>query len=323
MTTDQNCPPRLGLGTSPLGNLYTAVTDDEARAVIDAAWDAGVRTFDTAPHYGLGLAEQRLGAALADRPRSEYVLSTKVGRLLVPDPEGAGRLDDDGFVVPAAHRRVWDFSADGVRRCLESSLERLGLDRVDVVYVHDPDGHGDQAITEAVPALVELREQGVIGAVGVGMNQWQLPARFVRESDVDVVMLAGRYTLLEQSALAEFLPLCSERGIHVIIAGMFNSGLLARHDVPDDATHDYRAASADLIARARRIAEVCARHGTTLPAAALWFPFGHPAVTGAVVGARAEAEIRANVAALTKPLPAELWADLRDEGLLAADAPTP
>jgi D-threo-aldose 1-dehydrogenase len=189
--------------------------------------------------------------------------------------------------------------------------------------VHDPDDHGDQAITEAVPALVELRDQGVIGAVGVGTNQWQLPARFVRESDVDVIMLAGRYTLLEQSALPEFLPLCAERGVHVVIAGMFNSGLLARHDVPDDATHDYRAASADLIARARRIAEVCARHGTTLPAAALWFPFGHPAVTGAVVGARTEAEILANVAALTKPLPAELWADLREEGLLAPDAPTP
>jgi D-threo-aldose 1-dehydrogenase len=326
MTTDQNPLPRLGLGTSPLGNLYTAVTDDEARAVIDAAWEAGVRTFDTAPHYGLGLAEQRLGAALADRPRSEYSLSTKVGRLLVPDPAGAQRLDDDGFVVPAAWRRVWDFSADGVRRCLESSLERLGLDRVDVVYVHDPDGHGDQAMTEALPALVELREQGMIGAVGVGMNQWQLPARFVRESEldtVDVVMLAGRYTLLEQPALAEFLPLCAEREVGVVIAGMFNSGLLARHDVPADATYDYRAAPADLIDRARRIAKICARHGTTLPAAALWFPFGHPAVTGAVVGARTEAEIRANVAALAAPLPARLWTDLRDEGLLAAGAPTP
>jgi D-threo-aldose 1-dehydrogenase len=323
MTTDRNPLPRLGLGTSPLGNLYTAVTDSQARAVVDAAWDAGVRTFDTAPHYGLGLAERRLGAALADRPRSEYVLSTKVGRSLVPDPAGAGRLDDDGFAVPAAWRRVWDFSADGVRRCLEASLERLGLDRVDVVYLHDPDDHADQAVTEAVPALVELREQGVVGAIGVGMNQWQLPARFVRESDVDAVMLAGRYTLLEQSALTEFLPLCAERAVDVVIAGMFNSGLLARHDVPDDATHDYRAAPADLVRRARRIAEVCARHGTTLPTAALWFPFGHPAVTGAVVGARTEAEIRANVAALTTPPPAGLWADLRDEGLLAADAPTP
>ncbi|ONI92088.1 aldo/keto reductase [Saccharothrix sp. ALI-22-I] len=320
---DKNPLPRLGLGTSPLGNLYTEVTDSQARAVVDAAWEAGVRSFDTAPHYGLGLAERRLGAALADRPRAEFVLSTKVGRLLVPDPAGAGRRDDDGFAVPATQRRVWDFSAAGVLRSLESSLERLGLDRVDVVYVHDPDDHWDQAVGEAVPALVELREQGVIGAVGVGMNQWRMPARFVRESDVDVVMLAGRYTLLEQPALAEFLPLCAERGVDVVVAGVFNSGLLAQHEVPDDATHDYRAAPADLIDRARRIAAVCARHGTTLPAAALWFPFGHPAVTGAVVGARTEAEIRANVAALTAPPPLGLWAELRGEGLLAADAPAP
>ncbi len=317
---------RLGLGTATLGNLYEAVTENQARAVVDAAWEAGVRSFDTAPHYGLGLAEVRVGAALANRPRAEFVLSTKVGRLLVPDPAGARRRDPEGFAVPAASRRVWDFSAAGVRKSLESSLERLGLDRVDVVYLHDPDNHWDQAMGEAVPALVELREQGVIDAVGIGMNQWQLPARFVRECEpgsVDVVMLAGRYTLLEQPALAEFLPLCAERGVGVVVAGVFNSGLLARQEVPDDATHDYRAAPAGLIGRARRIAAVCARHGTTLPAAALWFPFGHEAVTGAVVGARSVAELRANVAAFAAPPPPGLWADLRDEGLLGADAPTP
>ncbi|MDX8032687.1 aldo/keto reductase [Lentzea sp. BCCO 10_0856] len=314
---------RLGLGTSPLGNLFTEVTDDEARAVVDAAWEAGVRIFDTAPHYGLGLAERRLGAALKDRPRDEFVLSTKVGRLLVPDPDGAGRLDDDGFAVPATLRRVWDFSADGVRRSLESSLDRLGLDRVDVVYLHDPDDHWDQAVGEAMPALAELREQGVIGAIGAGMNQWQMLARFVRESDVDSVLIAGRYTLLEQPALAEFLPLCAERGVDVLAAGVFNSGLLARQDVPDDVTYDYRAAPADVVGRARRIAAVCARHGTTLLAAALWFAFGHPAVTGVIIGARAEAEVRANVEALSAPLPPELWAELRDEGLLDARVPTP
>jgi D-threo-aldose 1-dehydrogenase len=328
MTTDrvaevQNTVPRLGLGTSPLGNLYSEVTDTRARAVVDAAWDAGVRSFDTAPHYGLGLSERRLGAALADRPRAQFTLSTKVGRLLVPDPTGAGRCDDGGFAVPATRRRMWDFSAAGVLRSLESSLERLGLDRVDVVYLHDPDEHWEQAVEEALPALVALREQDVISAVGVGMNQWQMPARFVREADVDVVMLAGRYTLLEQSALAELLPLCARRGVDVVAAGVFNSGVLARHEVPDDATHDYRVAPTHLIDRARRIAAVCARHGTPLPTAALWFPLGHPAVTSAVVGARTEAEIRANVTALTAPPPAELWADLRDEGLLATDAPTP
>ncbi|MDT7789677.1 MAG: D-threo-aldose 1-dehydrogenase [Pseudonocardiales bacterium] len=313
---------RLGLGTSPLGNLFTAVTDDEARSVVDAAWDEDVRVFDTAPHYGLGLAERRLGAALKDRPRDEFVLSTKVGRLLVPDPDGAGRLDD-GFAVPATLRRVWDFSADGVRRSLESSLDRLGLDRVDVVYLHDPDDHWDQAVGEAMPALAELREQGVIGAIGAGMNQWEMLARFVRESDVDSVLLAGRYTLLEQPALAEFLPLCAERGVDVLAAGLFNSGLLARQDVPDDATYDYLTAPAKVIGRARRIAAVCARHGTSLPAAALWFPFGHPTVTGVVVGARAEAEVRANAAALSAPPPPDLWAELRDEGLLEAGVPTP
>ncbi|MEV6237676.1 aldo/keto reductase [Lentzea sp. NPDC051838] len=313
---------RLGLGTSPLGSLYTEVTDREARAVVDAAWESGVRIFDTAPHYGLGLAERRLGEALRDRPRDEFVLSTKVGRLLVPDPDATG-LDPEGFAVPATLRREWDFSADGVRRSLESSLERLGLDRVDVVYVHDPDDHWEQAAGEAIPALVELREQGVIGAIGAGMNQWQMLARFVRESDVDVVLLAGRYTLLEQPALAELLPLCAERGVDVLAAGLFNSGLLARQDVPADATYDYATAPAAVVDRARRIAAVCARHGTTLPAVALWFPFGHPAVTGALIGARAESEIHANVAALASPPPADLWADLRSEGLLGLDVPTP
>jgi D-threo-aldose 1-dehydrogenase len=314
---------RLGLGTSPLGNLYAEVTDREARAVVDAAWEAGIRIFDTAPHYGLGLAEKRLGAALKDRPRDEFVLSTKVGRLLVPDPSGADRLDDDGFVVPARWRRVWDFSADGVRRSLESSLERLGLDRVDVVYLHDPDDHWDQAFGEALPALAELRSQGVVGAIGAGMNQWQMLARFVRESSVDTILLAGRYTLLEQPALDELLPLCAERGVDVLAAGLFNSGLLASHDVPDDATYDYRTAPADVVGRARRIAAVCSRHGTTLPAAALWFPFGHPAVTGALIGARSEAELTANVAAFAAPPPPEVWADLRAEGLLTAGVPVP
>ncbi|MEU4746825.1 aldo/keto reductase, partial [Actinosynnema sp. NPDC023658] len=243
----------LILGGSTLGNLYRPMTDEQAHELVDAAWAAGVRHFDTAPHYGLGLSERRLGAALAGRPREEFTVSTKVGRLLVPDPDGGGRPDPDGFAVPATHRRVWDFSADGVRRSLEESLGRLGLDRVDVVYLHDPDDHWDQAATEGLPALLRLRDTGVVRSVGVGMNQWRMPARFVRETDVDVVMLAGRYTLLEQPAAAEFLPLCVERGVDVAVAGVFNSGLLARHDVPDSATYDYGPAPAELLARARRI----------------------------------------------------------------------
>lgn len=197
----------LAYGAAGIGNLFRPVTDEEAAAAVDAAWDAGIRTFDTAPHYGLGLSERRLGAALRERPRDGYTVSTKVGRLLVPAEDG-GPADDlaHGFAVPATLRRVWDFSADGVRRSLEASLERLGLDRVDVVLLHDPDDHADQALDEAYPALEQLRGEGVVGAIGVGMNQTALPARFLRETDIDVVLLAGRYTLLEQEGLTELLP---------------------------------------------------------------------------------------------------------------------
>ncbi|MFC0430197.1 aldo/keto reductase [Kutzneria buriramensis] len=311
----------LGFGGAPIGNLYAEVSDADARATVDAAWDAGVRYFDTAPHYGLGLSERRLGAALADRPRDEFVLSTKVGRIL--EPRDGGGLDDAGFLVPATHRRVWDFSADGVRRSLDSSLERLGVDRVDVVYLHDPDDHWEQAVSEGLPALHALKEQGVIGAVGVGMNQWQMPERFIREASLDYVMLAGRYTLLEQESLASFLPLCVERGVSVVAVAVFNSGLLARPEVPVDATYNYAAAPAEVMEKARRIASVGKRHGVVLPQAALQFPFGHPAVTGIAVGARTPAEITENAALLAETVPAELWADLKAEGLLGADVPTP
>ena len=226
---------RYGFGAAPIGNLFSAVDDDTARASVDAAYEAGFRLFDTAPHYGLGLSERRLGAALAGRPRDSYTLSTKVGRLLVPSPDG-GR-DDQGFDVPADVRRVWDFSRDGVRRSLEESLERLGLDAVDIVLIHDPDDHWEQAVSEAYPALAELRDQGVVKAVGVGMNQAGMLAAFVRETEVDLVMLAGRYTLLDQSGAEELLPLCEERGVSVLAAGAFNSGLLATHDPA--GTFDY------------------------------------------------------------------------------------
>jgi D-threo-aldose 1-dehydrogenase len=311
----------LGFGGAPIANLYTEVSDADARAAIDAAWDAGVRYFDTAPHYGLGLSERRLGAALADRPRDEFVVSTKVGRVL--EPFGGGGLDDAGFLVPATHRRVWDFSADGVRRSLESSLERLGLDHVDIVYLHDPDNHWEQAVSEGLPALQSLKEQGVIRAIGVGMNQWQMPERFIREASLDYVMLAGRYTLLEQDSLASFLPLCLERNVSVVAVAIFNSGLLARPEVPTDATYNYAAAPAEVLTRARRIADVCKRHDAVLPQAALQFPFGHPAVKAISVGVRTSAEITENAALLADTVPAQLWADLKSEGLLGADVPTP
>jgi len=315
--------PGLVLGTSALGNLYRASTDAEAHRTVDAAWDAGIRAFDTAPHYGLGLAERRLGRALAGRPREELVLSTKVGRLLVPHPAGAAERDPHEFDVPADLRRVWDFSRDGVLRSLEESLQRLGTDHVDIAFVHDPDEHWEQAAAEAVPALVELRDQGVVRAVGAGMNQSAMLTRFVRESDVDLVMCAGRYTLLEQGALDDLLPAAQERGVPVLAAAVFNSGLLAQPEPGPGSTYEYAGAPPGVLERARRVAAVCREHGTTLPAAALQLPLAHPAVASIVVGARSAEEVQADVDLLAAPVPDGLWDDLRAQGLLRADAPTP
>src|SRR3954447_18911423 len=255
---------RLSLGCARLGNLYRPIDERQARATVDAAWAEGIRYFDTAPHYGLGLSERRLGAALSDRARGDYVLSTKVGRLLEPAPSH-GLLDDGGFAVPAAFRRVWDFSRFGLLLPLCESLERLVLDRVDIVYLHDPDDHREDAFLKTYPALEELRNQGLVKAIGAGMNQSAMLADFARHTDVDVLMLAGRYTLLDQSALDDLLPVCIERGVGVVAAGVFNSGLLARTKPSHTARYDYRAAPAALVQRATRIATVCERHGTTLP----------------------------------------------------------
>ncbi|TXK38578.1 aldo/keto reductase [Nonomuraea sp. C10] len=301
--------PRVGLGAAPIGNLFSAVTDEQARATVDAAWESGVRLFDTAPHYGLGLSERRLGAAL--RGRSGYVLSTKVGRLLVPS--SSVRRDTQGFDVPGDFERVWDFSRDGVLRSLEESLERLGLPGVDLALIHDPDDHLDQALSEAYPALAELRSQGVVKAIGVGMNQWRAPLRFVRETDLDVVMLAGRYTLLDQSGLP-LLDACASRGVRVLAAGVFNSGLLATPE--PSGTYDYHPAPPELVDRARRIASVCAAHGVTLPRAAMAFPLRHPATAAIVLGARSPGEVRTNAASMERPVPGALWSELRAEGLL-------
>jgi D-threo-aldose 1-dehydrogenase len=310
----------LAFGAAALGNLFTPVGDDEAAAALEAAWEAGIRYFDTAPHYGLGLSERRVGAALRQRPRDSYTLSTKVGRLLEPVP-GPVAGDDlaNGFAVPATHRRVWDFSAEGVRRSIEASLERLGLDRIDVVYLHDPDDHPEQALDQAYPELERLRSEGVVGAIGAGMNQSALLTRFVRETDTDVVLLAGRYSLLDQDGLAELLPEAERRGTSVVVGGVFNSGLLA--DPRPGATFDYTPAPGELLDRALRIQAVCERHGVPLRAAALQFPTGHPAVAGVLVGMRSAAEVRDAVAMAGHPVPGELWAQLRAEGLLPEEAP--
>ncbi|MFE7601663.1 aldo/keto reductase [Streptomyces sp. NPDC057494] len=311
----------LAFGAAAIGNLFTAVTDAEAEQAVHTAWDAGVRYFDTAPHYGLGLSERRLGAALRSRPRSEYVVSTKVGRVLEPTPGAPGDDLANGFAVPATHRRRWDFSARGVRRSIEGSLERLGLDRIDVVYLHDPDDHAGPALDQAYPELDRMRDEGTVGAIGVGMNQAHLLARFVRETDIDAVLLAGRYTLLDQGGLTELLPLATDRGVGVVIGGVFNSGLLA--DPRPGATYDYTAAPPDLLSRALDLKAVCERHGVPLRSAALRFPLGHPAVASVLVGTRSAAEARDAAAMLAHAVPDALWAELKERGLLPADVPTP
>ena len=312
----------LSLGTSQLGNLYTAITDAQAHATVEAAWALGIRYFDTAPHYGLGLSEQRLGTTLSQHPRSAYVLSSKVGRLLTPvaDPRG---LDQEGFVVAATHQRVWDFSRDGIRRSISDSLARLGVGSLDVVYLHDAEDHMDDVFETGYPALEELRSEGAIAAIGAGMNHTAPLCDLVRNTDVDLIMLAGRYTLLEQSALDDLLPLCVQRGVGVVDAGVFNSGLLARDRPPDDAKYDYAPASRDLIERANRIADVCERHKTSLPAAAIAFPLAHPAVASVCVGARSPGQVERNAALYRRPISPELWQELKMEGLLRADAPMP
>ncbi|MCX4480873.1 aldo/keto reductase [Streptomyces cellulosae] len=303
----------LALGTAGIAGLYTSVTEEQAYEAVRAALRRGVRYFDTAPHYGLGLGERRLGAVLRELPRDTYTVSTKVGRLLEPSGTGGDDLAH-GFAVPATHRRVWDFSADGVRRSLEESLDRLGLDRVDVVYLHDPDDHEEQAFREAYPALERLRSEGVVGAIGAGMNQTAMLTRFVRDTDVDVVLCAGRHTLLDHGAAAGLLPAALERGVSVVVGGAFNSGLLA--DPRPGATYDYAAAPAALLERALRIKEAAARHGTSLRAAALAHCAAHPAVAGVLVGARSAAEVDDCADRFEEPVPDALWEELRATGLL-------
>jgi D-threo-aldose 1-dehydrogenase len=306
---------RLGLGLAPLAGLYRPVGDDTAAATVSAAWDAGIRYFDTAPLYGAGLSERRAGKALAGR--TGFTLSTKVGRLLVPgSPEDPGMWAEDSALRP-----VFDFSADGVRRSYADSLERLGLDRVDLLHLHDPDEHYGEAVGEALPALVALRAEGRVGAVSAGMNQSAMLTRFARTGEFDCFLLAGRYTLLDQSGLADLLPECAARGISVIAAGVYNSGLLA--DPSPGATFDYRPAPQMLVTKARALGEICAAHGVPLRAAALQFPLGHPAVACVLVGMRSPAEVADAVAMTRVEIPGRLWRDLVSAGLLPAAVPTP
>ncbi|MGO9560555.1 MAG: aldo/keto reductase [Acidimicrobiales bacterium] len=295
----------LGLGCAPIGNLYAPVSEEDAVATVTAAFDAGIRYFDTAPLYGHGLSERRLGAALARYPRDDYVVSTKVGRLVREDYAGLGTR---GIFDGVRGEVEWDFSAAGVQRSLVDSLERLGMDRIDIALVHDPDDHEEEALAVALPALISLREQGVVRAVGCGMNQTAMLERFVERVDLDCVLLAGRYSLLDRSGADRLLPLCEDRGVGVILGGVFNSGVLA--DPVPGASYDYSKAQPEILVRARRMQEMCGKAGLSLQAAALAFASGHSAVTTLVIGARSSAEVNADLTAADSPVPPELWAAL-------------
>jgi D-threo-aldose 1-dehydrogenase len=309
--------PRLGLGCAPLGNLGTVFTEDQADEVLEAAWEAGVRHFDTAPHYGLGLSEHRLGRFLAGKPRAEYVVSTKVGRLLRDNPDWDGvSTDDNIFVVPARLRRVLDYTAAGVRASLEDSLERMGLDRVDLLYVHDPEHAGvDGAAESAMAGLAQLREAGLVSSIGTGSLSVDSLLRAVRTGLADVVMAANCYTLLKQTVAPDLLAACEEHGTRIVAAAVFNSGVLA--STPSKAsTFDYVAVPDDVLAQARAIDAVCQSYDVELAAAAIQYPLLDPRVGAVMVGAASPEQVRQNAARFDVPIPDALWTELDERGLV-------
>jgi D-threo-aldose 1-dehydrogenase len=317
---------RLGLGGTGLGDMYHATTEEAAQATVDAAWDAGIRYFDTAPHYGAGLSEHRFGQALRRRPRDAYTLSSKVGRLLLPHTPGEIQSP---FVGALPFRRVIDYTGDGVRRAVEDSLQRLAVGHLDIVYVHDlsPDYFKDAfdhqfgvaaAAGGAFEALVRLREEGVIKAWGLGVNTVEPCLRALRQSDPDIFLLAGRYTLMETTPLDALFPLCEQRGAHVVLGGPFNSGFLA-----GGAHYDYQPARPEQLQHRERLRQVAARHGVDLAAAALQFGLAHPVVAATIPGASSPAHLRRNAALVDIRIPAAFWQELRAEGLVAAQAPLP
>jgi D-threo-aldose 1-dehydrogenase len=313
---------RLGYGAANVGNLYRELTDDESTAILEAAWDAGIRYFDTAPHYGLGLSERRLGAFLRTRQRHEFVLSTKVGRLIRPNPEGSGTLDlENDFAVPADHKRVWDFSRDGIRRSLDESRARLGIDRIDVAFVHDPERSGDaNALGSALPALAELRDAGELGAIGVGSMSIDALTDGAESGLVDVLMVAGRLTLADQPALERVVPACERNGVGIVNAAVFNSGLLARDNPAAGARYDYAEVPPELLSRIQRIASVCANFHVSLPTAALHYALREATVKSVVVGGSRPQQLRENAARIAESVPDELWDALESDGLIPAVA---
>ncbi|MCS6711737.1 aldo/keto reductase [Brachybacterium sp. EF45031] len=297
----------LGFGAAQLGNLYRETSERDAHEAVGAAWEGGIRYFDTAPHYGLGLSERRLGRVLQHLPREEIVVSSKVGRLLRPGP-GTGDDLANGFAVPDDLQRVWDVSEVGIRRSLEESLERLGLDRLDILYLHDPEeGPEEQALAEGLPALARMREEGLVGAIGVGSKDQRVLTRAVRTGLLDLVMVSGRYSLLEQPAEADLLPACREHGVGVVAVSVFNSGLLARQEVPDDAHYEYGPAPQPVLQRAWELAAIARDHGVTLPDLAVQYPLRRPEIRAVALGMRNASQVRTNLQRLQAPVPQAAW----------------
>ena len=323
----------FGLGGAPLGNLFAPIPEPDAQAVITTAWDAGVRYFDTAPHYGQGLSEVRFGRGLSAMSRADFVLSTKVGRIMTPDPDAPSKVNN--FIDGLKSKPHYDYSRDGALRSLEDSLERLKLSRIDIAFIHDIDRatHGDahparfkQAMEGAYRALTDLRAAGTIRAVGLGVNDWKICCDAMQHGDFDCFLLAGRYTLLDQSALAQFMPLCVARGTSVVIGGPYNSGALAPRTASDASpavTYDYRPASPEILARVERLDKLAKTHNIPLAAAALQFPFGHKAVVSVIPGARSVAEVTSNLRFAQIPIPQAFWHDLKAERLISEDTPLP
>ena len=323
---------RMGFGGAPLGNLYRRVSEEDAQATLGAAYACGIRFFDTAPFYGLGRSEERFGTAIKGFGRENIVLSSKIGRLIVDC--AADEATPTIFADAPQRKVVFDYTYDGVMRCLESSLARLEVEAIDIVLVHDIDvwTHGSQALVDekarelfdggGYRALDELRAGGRVAAIGAGLNEWQACEALLERGDFDCFLLAGRYTLLEQEALDTFLPRCVARDVGIILGGPYNSGILATGAV-EGARFNYEPAPAHIVERVRRIETVCGHHGVTLPAAALQFVLAHPAVKSVIPGAMSEREVRQNVALLEEPIPSQFWTDLKSERLLHDEAPVP
>lgn len=319
---------RLGLGgvfiagRGPADGTSPTPAYDMALDTIAKAHDVGIKYFDTAPLYGNGRSEKRYGKVLGQYPRDSFVLSTKVGRVLVPDPDDPGEWPEDG--IPRLTAR-FDLSRDGIMRAFEEGMERHGLGQVEVLYLHDPDVEDleDEAIATAFPAMLELREQGVVKAIGCGMNQWEMPARFIERIDIDIVLLAGRYTLLDQAAYPEFLPLCVKNDVKIATGGPYNSGILAAQDLDGPLSFNYAQAQPEWIEKARALKRVCDRHRVDMRAAALQFPLAHPAVAAVIPGAATPDQVVQNVELIRAEIPADLWSEMKAEGLIPADAPTP